>query len=480
MPRWKALPDGLDPQISEFTSQLRRLVDRSGMSLATIADRTEYSKSSWERYLNGRLLPPRGAVQALADVTGTEVRHLATMWELAERAWSRSEMRHDMTMEAIQVAQARAALSPTGETPAKGWKWGIGGKNAKNPAPAGPPPGAVGTPAPPPAAGAGAADSARDAGAAGPVGAAGAAASAASSAPATPAASPAPPADDQTAVMRPRTPRTPRPDAAVDRGTTRLNRPSLPDSSASAPAPAPAPKPVAAPGPVGNIDPQSWGTRRTPEVAEAPPAHASAAPPGTPPAPPSAAPHPAAGVPGGHGDTTAQREPGGDGGGRGRQLLMLAAGVVAALIVVAGAVFAFDLTGGDDSAAPDPTPTAENPDLPAGVKCSGADCNGKDPETMGCGGQYAKTAGSRKVGPRTVEVRYSKVCGAAWARVTGGANGDLLRISGGKRTQTEDVDSPDAYTPMVPVKNVQQARACVKPAAGARGCARGTATAPAP
>src|SRR5690606_38584394 len=30
---------------------------------------------------------------------------------LAERAWSRSEMRHDMTMEAIRISQARAALS---------------------------------------------------------------------------------------------------------------------------------------------------------------------------------------------------------------------------------------------------------------------------------------------------------------------------------------------------------------------------------
>ncbi|MFG7946703.1 helix-turn-helix domain-containing protein, partial [Streptomyces cacaoi] len=122
MPRWKALPDELDPQIKEFTSQLRRLVDRSGMSIATVADRTGYSKSSWERYLNGRLLPPRGATQALAEVTGTEVRHLGTMWELAERAWSRSEMRHDVTMEAIQVAQARAALGVDEDESAKGRK----------------------------------------------------------------------------------------------------------------------------------------------------------------------------------------------------------------------------------------------------------------------------------------------------------------------------------------------------------------------
>ncbi|MGX1118538.1 hypothetical protein RKD37_003901 [Streptomyces ambofaciens] len=105
MPRWKALPEELDPQIREFTSQLRRLVDRSDLSVASVADATGYSKTSWERYLNGRLLAPKGAIVALAEVTGTNPLHLTTMWELAERAWSRSEMRHDMTMEAIRISQ---------------------------------------------------------------------------------------------------------------------------------------------------------------------------------------------------------------------------------------------------------------------------------------------------------------------------------------------------------------------------------------
>ncbi|WP_326738205.1 XRE family transcriptional regulator [Streptomyces sp. NBC_01022] len=114
MPRWKALPEELDPQIREFTGQLRRLVDRSGLSIAALADRTGYSKTSWERYLNGRLLAPRGAIVALAEATGTNQAHLNTMWELAERAWSRAEMRHDMTMEAIRITQARAALDEAG------------------------------------------------------------------------------------------------------------------------------------------------------------------------------------------------------------------------------------------------------------------------------------------------------------------------------------------------------------------------------
>ncbi|MFG3658221.1 DUF2690 domain-containing protein [Streptomyces sp. NPDC047706] len=117
MPRWKPLPEELDPQIGEFVGQLRRLVDRSGLNVSALSDRTGYSRTSWERYLNGRLLAPKGAIVALAEVTGTNPIHLTTMWELAERAWSRSEMRHDMTMEAIRISQARAALGEFGAPP---------------------------------------------------------------------------------------------------------------------------------------------------------------------------------------------------------------------------------------------------------------------------------------------------------------------------------------------------------------------------
>ncbi|MET8167090.1 DUF2690 domain-containing protein [Streptomyces sp. NPDC005329] len=117
MPRWKALPDELDPQVREFAEQLRRVVDRTGLSVAAVADRTGYGKTSWERYFDGRLLAPKGAIVALAEVTGTPPIHLTTMWELAERAWSRSELRHDRTMEAVRISQARAALGEFGPPP---------------------------------------------------------------------------------------------------------------------------------------------------------------------------------------------------------------------------------------------------------------------------------------------------------------------------------------------------------------------------
>ncbi|MFJ8106934.1 helix-turn-helix domain-containing protein [Streptomyces sp. NPDC096132] len=144
MPRWRDLPDELDPQVREFAEQLRRVVDRAGLSLGAVADRTGYSRTSWERYLNGRLLAPKGAIIALAEVTGTPPVHLTTMWELAERAWSRSELRHEPTVEAARIARARAALGEFG--PPEGGQRS-GERGAAVPGVAGP---AGGSPTPPP------------------------------------------------------------------------------------------------------------------------------------------------------------------------------------------------------------------------------------------------------------------------------------------------------------------------------------------
>ncbi|QTE00426.1 DUF2690 domain-containing protein [Streptomyces cyanogenus] len=117
MPRWKALPEDLEPQIREFTGRLRRLVDDSGLSIAALADRTGYGKTSWERYLGGRLLAPKGAVIALAEATGTDPGPLATLWEQAERAWTRAKLRHDHTLTALDITDARAALGDLGTKP---------------------------------------------------------------------------------------------------------------------------------------------------------------------------------------------------------------------------------------------------------------------------------------------------------------------------------------------------------------------------
>ncbi|MEV6617841.1 DUF2690 domain-containing protein [Streptomyces sp. NPDC051051] len=112
MPRWKDLPDALDPQVREFVTRLRRIADDSGASPAALADGTGYGEASWERYLDGRLLAPKGAVVALAEVTGTDPVPLITLWELAERAWSRSALRHGDATEAVLLSRARTVTSP--------------------------------------------------------------------------------------------------------------------------------------------------------------------------------------------------------------------------------------------------------------------------------------------------------------------------------------------------------------------------------
>jgi hypothetical protein len=290
MARWRPLADDLDPRVREFTEQLRRQVDRGGLSVAALAEATGYSRSSWERYLDGRLLPPRYAVVALAEATGADPAHFTTMWELTERVWSRAEGRHDVTMEAARIAEARAALGEFG------------------------------------------------------------------------------------------------------------------------PPPAPAPGP---------------------------------------------------------GDGSVRR--------RRRAAVLFAVGVVAVVLAVVGATVLTGGDGRDDRARPGPSRTARAADLPAGVKCTGRDCTGKDPEGMGCGGGNARTAAAAWVGGAYVEMRYSRVCAAVWARISAGAPGDTVSVTeagGSRRSQHRRIgQDPAAYTSMLAVTAPGAARACATLTTGPHGCA---------
>lgn len=355
MPRWRDLPEELDPQVREFTGQLRGLVDRSGLSVVSIADRTGYSKTSWERYLGGRLLPPQGAVEALAEATGADAGHLGTLWELAERAWSRAEMRHDHTMEAIRVDRARAALEEFAPPP-------VEKKNGRKPS---------------------------------------------------------------------------------------KSRPAASSGAASVPS---------ALGVQGVDVPEPEYPLVQPVPVASPPA------PSAPSAPP------VAGEPG----------PPRPAGRPRRRIALFAAGVVGALLIGAGAVVLAGQGDGGEKRARKPVeaPATTASRLPAGVKCSGNGCAGKDPQAMGCGGEHARTTANAMVGSAYVEVRYSEVCGAAWARIARAATGDLVRVSapdkGGTpgRTERGTVGADgDAYTGMVTADATSRATACATLTAGQRGCA---------
>lgn len=56
--------------------------------MAALAKETAYSKSSWERYLNGKQLPARQAVEALCARAQEPPERLLALWELADQEWS--------------------------------------------------------------------------------------------------------------------------------------------------------------------------------------------------------------------------------------------------------------------------------------------------------------------------------------------------------------------------------------------------------
>lgn len=76
------------PAGKRLAQGLRDLRTRTGLSLTALADRTPYSRSSWERYLNGKQLAPRQAVEALCTMAGEPPGRLVALWELAELEWS--------------------------------------------------------------------------------------------------------------------------------------------------------------------------------------------------------------------------------------------------------------------------------------------------------------------------------------------------------------------------------------------------------
>ncbi|MFE6851183.1 DUF2690 domain-containing protein [Streptomyces sp. NPDC057674] len=379
MPGWKALPEELDPDVRAFTERLRRLIDRSGLGVTAVAERTGHERSAWDTYLHARRSVPRSAVVALAEVTGSDPATLATDWERAERAWTRT-----------------AAPLGGGSGDGDGDRSRVGGGESRSET--------ASEPAPDPEDGDGGYGQ-------GPGG------------------------DDRTMQIR------------------RLDRPgpAAPHPASAGPAAA---GPASGGGAVGASAPD-----------------AAVPPPRTPVPPPGASP---------------ARTP----DSRRRKVLLAVTGVVGALLVVTAAVLLVDLGGsegpgeGDKAAAPPTTtapPTTRPADLPPGVQCAGPDCTGRDPEAMGCGGPLATTVARAVVGAAQVEVRYSETCGAAWARLTGGAPRDTVTIRAGdaerRATVAAGTDTvateTDAYTPMVAVASAAEAQACGRLADGGEGCTAG-------
>lgn len=117
MTRWRPLPDALPREARHLVGQLRVLKDRTGLSLAELARRTAYSKSSWQRYLSGAKQPPRGAVQALCRVAGADQARLLALWDLADQTWP-----HGAAEPAGRAGQAVDTVAPPPGAEYRRWR----------------------------------------------------------------------------------------------------------------------------------------------------------------------------------------------------------------------------------------------------------------------------------------------------------------------------------------------------------------------
>lgn len=82
--RWRKLPETLDPNGRRLVQELRRLKDHSGLTLQMLQAKTSFSGSSWERYLNGKALPPAAAVEAFAGLTDADASSLLALRHAAQ------------------------------------------------------------------------------------------------------------------------------------------------------------------------------------------------------------------------------------------------------------------------------------------------------------------------------------------------------------------------------------------------------------
>ncbi|MFJ4152932.1 helix-turn-helix domain-containing protein [Streptomyces galbus] len=87
-PPYRASPQA----VRQLAHELRRYRDRTELSIASLAAKTGYSRSSWHRYFAGRLLPPWEAVDALGRLAGADRGRLRVTWEAAADAWAQAHM----------------------------------------------------------------------------------------------------------------------------------------------------------------------------------------------------------------------------------------------------------------------------------------------------------------------------------------------------------------------------------------------------
>lgn len=86
MGQWEPLADHIPVDMRRLATQLRRMKDRSGLTVPALAARTAQTAQAWAGYLAAAEVPPLAAVEVLAQASGADYDRVGALWKLADRA----------------------------------------------------------------------------------------------------------------------------------------------------------------------------------------------------------------------------------------------------------------------------------------------------------------------------------------------------------------------------------------------------------
>ena len=106
---WRGLPGGLSAGERELFEALRSMKDDSGLTLTELAARTHYSKSSWQRWLNGERLVTEPALLRLCELAAVSDPVRDGLLEL----WTSAQQEQEQEQEQEQVPPETELLPET-------------------------------------------------------------------------------------------------------------------------------------------------------------------------------------------------------------------------------------------------------------------------------------------------------------------------------------------------------------------------------
>jgi tetratricopeptide (TPR) repeat protein/transcriptional regulator with XRE-family HTH domain len=116
---WTPLPEDLTAPARELTERLRALKDTHGLTLAELGSRTHYTRSSWERWLNGKRLVTASALRSLGEALGVDPAPLLTLLERAADATQAPGSEGGPgPAQPARAAQSPSAAAPLAQLPA--------------------------------------------------------------------------------------------------------------------------------------------------------------------------------------------------------------------------------------------------------------------------------------------------------------------------------------------------------------------------